>query len=378
MMSDIGASTAADGTVLVPVKVLSVSQPRLKAWRKTAPVEKGDTGFLDRSTIASAGTDRVFLVKKDAYLATFPGMKDSILRAGSAIRPLMKDGKYRILECSDDAGASTSYLFESISSKSSAQRPPQSSVVALPSDFGCIELVSLLSQHFDSLVKVVESMASLYQQKEPTPLTQLEMNDWGLVRLPTQPTLDGSDITEVSEDGSFVHYQGSDPIGSDTWVSPHTACALMKISAEWKKKVCPLQKKDECALQIGDIAFATPAKVKGSKQDPLGHLFHSSGECIDMRAFRKDRKRVPLNLREDPASYDQDLTKSLVSFLIAKKATPIYFNDASIYSDSKLGNGTQACDLSDSMKDRGNKVQPCPGHDNHIHFCLLPGDADGC
>jgi hypothetical protein len=370
-----------DEQALVPVRMISPASPRIASWRHAERVKKGDTGFLDRSVLKEAGEGRVFIVQKDAVLATFPGMNEGILKAGSAIKPAMKDGKYRILECQAEGEVkpSISYIFESIPPKYGRGRNVAAkNLVALSSDFHCLEVAAIFDDQLKSLMKLSDTISELYREKEPTPLNELEVNDWGLVRLPTRATHDGSDITEVSHDGSFVHYQGPDPVGSDTWMNPHSACALMRISKEWKEKACPMEQKERCTLQIGDISFATPAHVKGDRRDPLGHLFHSTGECIDMRIFRKDGKFEGLNLTKDPAMYDSELTKKFIKFLISKRATPIYFNDSSTYLDPKLGNGNQQCNLDDPKIDRGNKVQPCPGHDNHIHFCLLPDETEGC
>ena len=90
------------------------------------------------------------------------------------------------------------------------------------------------------------------------------------------------------------------------------------------------------SIGIGDISFKDGAIM-------LPHHAHRHGRNVDIRPFRKDRRRLPTNIH-DP-SYDGEMTDLLVKCLLAhRNVHRILFNDPKI-----------------------NGVHAFPGHNNHLH-----------
>lgn len=90
-------------------------------------------------------------------------------------------------------------------------------------------------------------------------------------------------------------------------------------------------------IGIGDISL----KNGGSMTK---HQAHRLGRNVDIRPFRKDGRRLPINIH-DVESYDRDMTELLVQNLLAhRNVRKILFNDVSIHG-----------------------VRFFAGHDNHLH-----------
>lgn len=358
---------------LVPVRVLS--EERRYSQYMPGPALKGTQGFLWNKALKKASNREVYVLKEDAKLFSMNGLVDRPFGAGTLLKPLMTRGKYRALRCltPDGTSGSLSYLF-SYYSPEKKRFVDTMEIGAAPA----CELGVMSDAHLGTLQELASSTREIYRASQEYPLGLFEINDWGMVRLPTRKIQDSGDgITEEALDGSFVHYQGFDPEGSDTWGTPDSVCSLMRIARDWKAS-CPEQDKKKCTLQIGDLSFVTPGKVVDGVKDPLGHKSHYHGSCVDMRPFRKDGQFGRVDLRTDEALYDRELMRKFVSFVISRGATPVYFNDPSIYQDRKLGQGKDACSKKDPRLDIGKRAQYCPAHDDHIHFCLEPSRVEGC
>lgn len=226
---------------------------------------------------------------------------------------------------------------------------------------------------FNGLLAVQEAFGELSHGYEPN-LSEFEVNDWGRVRLPYDAELNIGRMAELGPAVTYTHYRQSNVSpGSDTWGYPDTICALMKFAKKWNKTCyeAGLARAarqtvsripgpgiygilgDACTLQIGDIGFITPALKQDTTKDPLGHSSHKSGRCIDVRPVRNDGEFVGTNY-ESP-SYDQTLTRLLVSELKKAGATNVLFNDPDV-SAGRM-----------------------EGHDDHVHFCLeSPTALEGC
>jgi penicillin-insensitive murein endopeptidase len=90
-------------------------------------------------------------------------------------------------------------------------------------------------------------------------------------------------------------------------------------------------------IGIGDLSFKD-----GANMFPPHHA-HRHGRNVDLRPFRKDRRKLATNIH-DP-SYDHEMTKLLVKNLLAhRNVHRILFNDIKIHG-----------------------VHFFPHHDNHLH-----------
>lgn len=366
--SDFSPSQKLDPTSLVQVKVLKNNSLYLKFQSNSTVLTKdGDKGFLPASALEPASEKHRFILKETAPLFTFTSLvNDEKLSPGSAIRLVMQEGKYKKMDC----GASGStYLFQLYQPEGNTF----SNEVGIEEQvLSCVSLQPITDDNFSRLLQLQKTLDRLYQQK--ITLDSFEFNEWGLVRAPMQNLPAGGDISRESFDKSFVHYQGSDAVGTDDWMHPHTACAFMRLMNEWKQ-ICSQEEK--CIVQMGDAAFLTPGQKAGAAIDPLGHRFHRSGTCIDIRPFRKDGKQEKLDIRD--SFYDAKLTRKFIEFLMKRGASPIYFNDPAMLNDKKLSQALDdPCSEVDDSVDLGKKLQNCPGHDNHIHVCLNPGRTVGC
>lgn len=306
---------------------------------------KGTKGFIPTTSLKASSKNDVLMVTKDtALLVADADMVRMTLKYGDGLSPVKSGTQYKALNCN----GKISYVF-SLSSLDKS-RNGKSLVVDDPL---CLEQQLLPSQSFQDVQRLLTFMSN-------KPKAPLEINEWGLARLPEDPA------------GTYEHFTGTDPDGSDNWGKPDTVCELMNIAADWNKDC---KGKPACLLQIGDISFETPALL-ASKKDPLGHKQHSDGTCIDMRPFRKDGLREGVSLTRNPEDYNDKLTKKFVKFIEGKGATPIYFNDPAI--GKVPGRTRNDCDLENPKNDEGKGTFMCDGHNDHVHYCLKKPFVKGC
>lgn len=350
---------------------------RYKRFKPGEAAQTGDNGFIAKGALTPLGAKDILVLKSNTVLLTLGG-SPAQWPAGYSLRPKLNGSQYVTEDC---AGVIT-YIF-TIS-------PPENGVTdRISGGPGLTEVeyhgenacwVPFTESHFKSLLRLKRDLEAVSSSQKNIRLEDLDINDWGLAKLPLKHTGNPTNITDEALDGSFVHYQNGDPIDSNTWGQPDAICSLIKIAHDWNQ-YCQSKYRGACQLQIGDISFVTPAEVQspqGEKRDPLGHIMHYTGRCIDIRAFRKDQQQVALNVVSSPQDYDAERTHDLLQFLMKSGATPIYFNDLGAIMNPKLGEGSAVCNLSSPTADVGHKVQYCEGHDNHIHFCLEPRHTEGC
>jgi hypothetical protein len=358
---------------LLRVEVIEVEK-KYSPHAAGTPAEKGNQGYLPGKSLVSVSDKMSFILNKDFALALFPGLQAGNLAAGTILRPEMSGGKYRALSC--PPSLSLSYLFDQYDPKTRKDGHP----VALDAGASCLEMSPVKNEFLDDLLAIQSFSRQNYESNEIS-LNQLEVNDWGFVRIPMSASSDIAGIAGEAPDFSFVKFKGAEDPNTSIWAKPNAVCAFMRLATDWRKEcgsAAQLDRSARCTIQLGDAAFFTPGLAENSEHDPLGHKFHYSGECFDIRALRKDEAFDRMNLEKDQAVYDSAATRKLIAFLIGHGATPVYFNDPDIYMDPKLGNGSDACNMEDSFKDLGKKPMPCPGHSNHIHFCLDPSRVAGC
>lgn len=159
----------------------------------------------------------------------------------------------------------------------------------------------------------------------------------GLVQIPTK-----GDKGNIGPCGTF-HYspdRGARNELIDNWASPLSACVMMSVFQDWKKR-CPSTQAG-CRIAWGDISHKTDPGFGGV------HSTHTQGHCWDIRPMRRgafDNQGL-----EYPES-DSKTTGEFVKMLYDKGATLIYYNDPKVKA-SRMGN-----------------------HDNHIHVCIHPNVA---
>lgn len=193
----------------------------------------------------------------------------------------------------------------------------------------------------------------------PVPLTDAEIaEEWQRERLETPaqrekattalgPSVDGEPL--------YTHFTGTDARYSDAWGQPAVVAALVELAAGWRP-VCLAAggTPRTCTLQIGDLSW-----YNSKQPDPLGHIDHYRGTCIDLRLFRDDGSRYEAfwnqtdDRKETTGGYSAHLTGAFLRY--ATQHHPLqdtFFNDPSLDVPG---------------------VEALTGHDDHIHFCLSPG-----
>ena len=92
--------------------------------------------------------------------------------------------------------------------------------------------------------------------------------------------------------------------------------------------------------------------------DPLGHLDHHQGTCVDLRLFRADGSRYEAwwNAPDDragfPGGYSRQLTRQFLAYTLQEHDIQwAFFNDPAIREALPF-------------------VEPRKGHDDHLHVCF--------
>jgi hypothetical protein len=166
----------------------------------------------------------------------------------------------------------------------------------------------------DATRRGIELVKQTYERLfGPLPPTGVGYTDWGYVSLPltrmAQADIDASIARErlvtslqigkgvqwlgPLDQGApiYAHFDGEDAVGSDFWGRPETVVAVLEIAAAWWKECTTTlaadpamtATPDTCLLQLADIAY-----YNGIRPDPLGHVDHWDGRCVDVRLFRTD------------------------------------------------------------------------------------------
>ena len=132
--------------------------------------------------------------------------------------------------------------------------------------------------------------------------------------------------------GSY-HYRPDDQQNSDAYMKPNSQCALLQVLKKHQESCTTAG----CQVQLGDMYH----------HDNWGsHESHDSGECVDIRPFRKnDDDNAGLSYTQT-SRYDREKTKSFIKLLRDSGARVIIFNDTQITA-RRLEN-----------------------HNNHIHVCF--------
>ena len=133
------------------------------------------------------------------------------------------------------------------------------------------------------------------------------------------------------EGGGYYSY-GTPSEGRSQYAHPYLISLIGQIAFRWNAG-------ENRKFGVGNISLA------GGIRHP-DHASHRSGLEVDIRAVRKDGRRLPCNIHD--SQYDRSATEKLIQlFLAAMHIRTIYFNDLSI-----------------------SGVRPLRGHDDHFHVEL--------
>jgi hypothetical protein len=198
-----------------------------------------------------------------------------------------------------------------------------------------------LSPVSNNVITPIKSILNLMRVQNPNfAIDELELlpsyQNWS----GTTPKIERSEMIKMNYDDqtgkghyNSFHYRTDDKQNSDSYMKPNSQCALLQV----------LKKHNEdcfskgCQVQLGDMYH----------HDSWGaHQGHDSGECVDIRPFRKnDNDDAGLSYK-NTGRYDGTKTKNFIGLLRKAGAREIIFNDKNITA-SRLSN-----------------------HDNHIHVCF--------
>ncbi len=149
----------------------------------------------------------------------------------------------------------------------------------------------------------------------------------GIVGPQTWDALAGHFQSMPASGPGFFRYNTINPDGH--YGTSNAITTLKAVAADWARLGYP-------ALGIGDVSFPHGGAIPG-------HASHRRGVDVDIRAFRYDGAKMPVNYYD--SAYSRRLTQALVDKLLATgEVEVIFFNDPNV---------------------RG--VTYWPNHDEHLH-----------
>lgn len=306
----------------IPVKVLTPETiySRMKADKEQLLfVKPGDQGLVLSESLNAIDDQSVLIANTNILLDS--GLT---LAKGSLLYPIHSKNEkgskfYEYYYCRD----SKKLLYPFILQSPGQNQKNSDQVIYLNIRVDGPQLSPLKTEDVESLRKVQRTFRKIYSQD--INLADLEVDYKGFIRMPMTQETDTTKISSYSYDNNFVHYQGGDPLTSDTWGTANTLCAMMKLAAKWKNTCVG----NGCLLQMGDISFATGASnYRNRNRDALGHVSHFTGKCIDLRPIRKDNLLTGATVR-DP-KYDRKKTTQFIEFAQDKGADVVIFGDRKV------------------------------------------------
>lgn len=298
-------------------------------------VKPGDKGLVISESVEALDEAMALMADQDVILED-----GVIIPRGSILTPVMKTEKnQRLFEsvvCTKQRKTLYSFVIENTGGEQTYMQ-----MVALNPQTDGANLSPINLDHLNNAVLLQTATNRFYNLN--LNLADIELDYRGFVRLPMKNEVENKNISGYAHDNTFVHYQGIyDPIMSDTWATVNTLCGVMKLAQEWKK-TC---KGVGCILQIGDMAFATGASSSSRKRDPLGHVGHDEGRCVDIRPIRKDDVLEKTDIGK--TSYDREKTRQFINFAQSR-----FQVEKVITTDSKIKN-----------------VMHLKKHTDHVHMCF--------
>ena len=334
----------------------------------TKVILQNEEGYVPYGSLNKLDHSTVLILKRKTKMLKFNSNQVVSLKPGTGLRPIESMGRYKVKICANKIY----YVYKAINVSNN-----QVDEVLLERDkLACYDMNSLSHNAYEKVAKLYQFIE--HELNPEITFEDLQYNEWGHVNLPLEINNPNTkNIVGRAKDKSYVHFKGGDPLNSDTWGHPDSICEFMRISKEWKRYCIENLNlpSDRCTLQVGDISWITPAR-KDNKRDPLGHKHHHDGTCFDIRPLRTDNQFIGTTIHKDKKGYDRELNHKLISFLLERQSSPLYFSDKNITND--LGATNRSCNISHPENDIGMGALYCDGHFNHIHFCLKPERVRGC
>jgi hypothetical protein len=220
--------------VFLPVQVASTH----KTYQQFASypkrhVENGDRGYVFSKSLEPVTDQKSLIVREDSKFFFFSRNSDSTvgaagdsLAAGSILSPVMRDGKYVVSRCHlPDGTQVVTHLFKA----QDAGDAWKEKVVGL-ADSTCLPPMRVIDNSQLAGLLDFARYLNAGSRANPVRLADFEFNEWGYVRLPIVNETPGANIVGDSPDGTFVHYQGNDPMHSDLWGKPDTIYGLLRLT----------------------------------------------------------------------------------------------------------------------------------------------------
>lgn len=338
--------------------------------------EEGHVGFMDERALRQI-SKYTFFVNEDAPSFKTPSGVDI---NASKIKSKMVDGKYQIKHCCEENPDPTvdtmmcydHYLFDVFDEE-------DNQVLTLSgSSDGCelfkhvAPIPTQQASEIQSILELTEEAARFENLFVDSGVENIELiyakNRWRGSQLRNDPKIAyvKIPIDEETGQGPFnsYHYNKDDEKNSDTFLKTHSACTFMQVMKKWNNDC----KVAGCQLQFGDLYH---------EDSWLAHSSHDSGECVDIRPFRKNDDIQNSGLTYNYARYSRDKTEDFIKLLVKAGATPIYFNDEKILSKYKSSKYRSEINPKyEKTMNYSRKPRPVSGHANHLHFCFPKESAD--
>lgn len=398
---------------LLPFKAISVPRPFLEKTVENAKpsrvtftkmlqeidgktrIEKDEIGFINPKALRKAN-DFAFYVNEDAPAYTTPNR--GVLNNKSII-PTIIDGEFKIKRCCEnyflyEKGLQTlcvdDYFFDIF--ETNGEKVEEISYEFLKC--GALQNITAIPLEnkfeLEALTKFLLDSASSSGMFTRYGIDELEivMSNEGikLVKLP---------LDEMTGQGAFntKPYNSDDKGGTDFFLKPKSMCGFMGLAKKFTNECQSIG----CQVQFGDMYHE---KQWGD------HKSHESGECVDIRPFRKNhdditrnepwhemmlnpdktstKKWIPNTMKRNPR-YDREKTQQFIEMAIKEGATDIFFNDpeinkahSSIINRKKIKPEDSSSVWDHWWEIRGNIYSDDPSHNDHIHLCFKEQNPNVC
>ncbi len=301
-------------------------------------VESGSVGWIDKKSVRQA-SDFTFFVTKDSPLYK---TKDGISLNDKPITLSMSNGKFDIERCcTPDTYEGEEQCFDRYKFIAQGQDSEDAHFYMNTDKLEC-GFFEDLTPIANRIVEPMKSILNILRAENPkAAIDEIELlpayHNWGSGR----PQLSRVEMVKVpmmdGREGPFgsYHYKPDDRVNSDAYLKPTSQCAFLEVLKKHQQQCTTTG----CSVQYGDAYH----------EDSWGvHSGHDSGECIDIRPFRKGDD-TDAGLSYKWGRYDRDKTKNFINLLKEAGARSIIFNDRRIPSLSRDSRGV---------------------HDDHIHVCF--------
>ncbi|ATH07067.1 hypothetical protein BIY24_03680 [Halobacteriovorax marinus] len=305
-------------------------------------VQKNDKGWMSIKSLRSVD-QYTFAVEKDSPLYDTPGIEDD---RNYYIKLNMENGKFKVRNCCipdeelPEGEAETCFSSYEMTVIDDDSNELQSNYVNFRECNFFEGSMPIKDNQFDAFRSILKNFSS----DDPNfRLSDLEVvpshQDWR----GNTPIERRKELVKVPIDsngaGPFgsIHYRGDDKANSDAYLKPNALCAFTQVLKKWQQECS----EPGCKAMFGDLYHPRSWR---------SHSTHGSGDCIDLRPFRKNDDDTTNGLKYGWERYSRDKTQRFIELLEKAGGSPIYFNDPTIK--------------------RETAATHMRGHDNHIHVCF--------